>query len=122
MALKNEPGQLIFLLLHVAISLLLYIYQSFKSLVLANKTKENLAKNALISITVSGLLLIGTLAMFMIQEIAFIMFDEFHAIGLIDELGCSFFIPLGWTFAILSSFSLFIGYYVPRWIKHMWNA
>ncbi|MFX0100565.1 MAG: hypothetical protein ACFFCS_13405 [Candidatus Hodarchaeota archaeon] len=120
--LKNETGQLIFLLLHIAISLSLYIYQSFRSFTLARKTKEILSKNALKSITASGLLLIGTLVMFMIQEIAFMMIEDFKAVGLIDDLGCSLFIPIGWTLAILSTFSLFIGYYVPGWVKRRWRV
>jgi hypothetical protein len=120
--LKNEFGQVIFLMLHIAISMSLYIYQSIRSFTLAKKTKEILAKNALRSIMTSGLLLIGTLVMFMVQEFAFIMIEDFRAIGLIDELGCSLFIPIGWTLAILSTFSLFIGYYVPGWVKRRWKA
>ncbi len=102
----------------VLISLLLYIIQLFLAIRLSRRlTNENQSKvtiRAIQSIGLSGVLLLATMLSFIFQEFSV-------DLGFADALGCSFFIPLGWICAGLATFSYYLGYFMPEWLKKRYS-
>ncbi len=100
--------------LQLIISLILYLLQFIASINLSAKIspgKEHAAhKRAIQAIGLAGFLLTLTIFCFVLQEFA-------GDIGLADSLGCSYFIPIAWLLAGLSTFSIYLGYFMPDWLK-----
>jgi len=115
------------LVLHAFASIIIYIFQAIRAFAIGSKLKREKSTdvasiNGITLIGLSGVLLISTFCAFIMQEIAFVFKEDFLAIGLIDNLGCSLFVAIGFVLAVVSLFVLYVGYYVPSWIKKRWQS
>jgi hypothetical protein len=76
--------------------------------------------NGTLCIGFSGLLLEVTIFLFVMQEVAYAARAVFEPIGLIDAAGCSLFVAIGLVTAMVAVAMLYLGYYIPGWIKALW--
>lgn len=115
------------LIVHMIASFVIYYMQALRSFklrksLMARELKDVTSVNGITYIGLSGILLIVTLVSFILQEIAFAFEDVFRQAGLIDALGCSLFVVLGFVMAVVSVSVLYVGYYVPAWVRKRWES
>src|SRR5271157_904695 len=121
----SEPIEM--LLVHMIASFVLYFMLAVRSFklrarLLQSETRDVVGVNGFTFIGLSGILLIVTVISFIMQEIAFAFEDVFRQLGLIDSLGCSLFVVLGFAMAVISVVVLYIGYYVPARVRNRWES
>ncbi len=110
------------LLLLVVTSIVLYTLQIIAAARLRRRIIERndpVAYHGIQYIALSGIFLIATFGAFVLQEIAKLV-PEFAIMGLMQS-NSSIFIPLGWIFAGITTYFLYIGYIVPDWMKRRWE-
>jgi hypothetical protein len=83
--------------------------------------KDIIGMKGVFYIGISGLLLFFTYLCFVLQEINYMIVTLPGMSWIVDNLGCSYFIPTGWIMAGLSTFSLYVGYFQPEWVKKRWS-
>lgn len=112
------------LIAHMLTSFIIYGNQFRLAHQLRAKIKPNedlVGKKGLLYLELAGISLGLVLISFLFQEILFMFQDIFIPTGLIDELGCSLFVPIGWTFGLIAMFFMYIGYLMPDWIRKRWE-
>jgi len=124
--IKIEIIGLIALGVHLLLSSYLYIMQWRQSFKLRDRIKsetpeDKVSIQGLKYIGLSGMLLFLTYLSFVLQEVAVAFYDAFSSIGFVDESNSSIFLPLGFLLSGISTYWLYIGYFVPGWIKKRWE-
>ena len=111
---------------HAIASILLYTIEASRAFNITKHLRitngDPVSINGTMFIGFSGLLLDMTIFFFIMQEVAFAARDVFEPLGLIDAVGCSLFIATGLVAAMIAVAMLYLGYYVPDWIKKKWLA
>jgi hypothetical protein len=110
------------LALLLAASLVLYIIQIVVASRLEgriDKSQDYVSFKGIQYIGVSGMFLIATFAAFVLQEVAK-QVSIFASIGLMEGSD-SIFVPLGWVFAGITTYLLYVGYIMPEWVKKRWT-
>jgi hypothetical protein len=115
---------MIILLPHVAASITIYTIEAVKAFNLTKHLRatngDPVSINGTLFIGFSGLFLEVTILLFVLQEVAFAARDMFEPLGLIDQAGCSLFVAIGLVSAMVAVAMLYLGYYIPGWIKAFW--
>ncbi|HMF33889.1 MAG TPA: hypothetical protein VKK79_20865 [Candidatus Lokiarchaeia archaeon] len=109
------------LLVLVVTSLVIYAVQIIAAIRLRRRIKERndpIAYQGVLYIGISGIFLIATFVSFVLQEVAK-QVPDFVTIGLMQGES-SIFITLGWIFAGITAYYLYVGYIIPEWIKKRW--
>jgi hypothetical protein len=119
-----ELDSLIILGPHMIACIILYTIESVKAFKLTKQLRatggDPVSINGTLFIGFSGLLLEATIFLFVMQEVAFAARDTFEPTGLIDAAGCSLFVAIGLVSAMVAVAMLYLGYYIPGWIKAFW--
>ncbi|UYP44092.1 hypothetical protein NEF87_000377 [Candidatus Lokiarchaeum ossiferum] len=114
----------ILLVIHLLTSFIIYGNQAQKANQVSKKSvsrEDVVGKKGLSYLKFSGIVLSFVLVSFIFQEIIRMFKDFFIPIGLIDELGCSLFVPLAWLLSLIGLYCMYIGYLMPEWIKKRWE-
>jgi predicted MFS family arabinose efflux permease len=99
----------------------IYILQIFAAIKLRRRLKEKndpVAYQGILYIGLSGVFLVATFVSFVLQNVAQVDPDFYSMVLIIGE--SSIFITLGWIFAGLTTYCLYIGYIIPEWIRKRW--
>ncbi|MEX2684202.1 MAG: hypothetical protein Q6373_021710 [Candidatus Sigynarchaeota archaeon] len=111
---------------HAIASIVIYTIEAVKAFNITKHLKitngDPVSINGTMFIGLSGLFLDATIFLFVMQEITFATRDVFEPLGLIDAVGCSLFVAAGLVAAMIAIAMLYLGYYVPDWIKKRWLA
>ncbi len=111
---------------HAIASILIYTIEAAKAFNLTKHLRitngDHVSINGTMFIGFSGLLLDVTISLFIMQEVAFAAREVFEPLGLIDAVGCSLFVAIGLVSAMIAVAMLYLGYYIPGWIRKMWLA
>jgi hypothetical protein len=119
-----ELDPLIILAPHMIACVAIYTIEAVKAFNLTKHLRatngDPVSINGTLFIGFSGLFLMVTIFSFVMQEVAFAARDIFEPIGLIDASGCSLFVAIGLVVAMVAVAMLYLGYYIPGWIKALW--
>jgi hypothetical protein len=109
---------------HVIACILIYTIEAVKAFNLTKHLRATnndvVSINGIMFIGFSGLCLDATIILFVMQEIAFGASDLFEPLGVIDAAGCSLFVASGLVAAMVAVGMLYLGFYIPAWIKKIW--
>lgn len=111
------------MLVLVIASVFIYVLQMIATSNLRRRMKgasDIASYKGILYIGLSGLFLLATFTAFILQEVGMQDPADFVTLGLMQGTS-SIFIPIAWVFAGITTYSLYVGYVMPEWVKKRWT-